>query len=511
MLALWCPDWPAIAAAWQAGRPAADPVAVVQSGRIRACTLSARMEGVRVGMRRRQAQSCCPELAILPDDRDGSARYFEPVAAAVEQVAPGIEVLRPGLLCCLAKGPSSAYGGEEAAAEQLIDITESLDVECAIGIADVLATAVIAARQQAIVPPGADAAFLAALPIGEIAVEPALAGPKRKELADLLIRLGICTLGAFAQLPARQVAERFGSDGLAAHQLACGTAAKTISARGIPKDLLVEAECDPPLERVDAAAFLGRQLATQLHAKLAAAQLVCLRLAIYAQTESGAELSRIWHCVRPLTADATADRVRWQLDGWLTRSQTQPGPITLLRLEVAEALEAGLVQHGLWGDGNKSDQQAAWAFARLQGLLGPDAVLTPQLSGGRLPAERVIFTSWGERPPVPRPVAAPWPGHIPAPSPTILGADEQVRITAASGEPVHLSARGWLNADPVRAELDGVVSEIATWAGPWRYDQRWWEADTPTAYLQLVTADARAYLVAYAPATGEWQLKGVYD
>ncbi|MEV6877841.1 hypothetical protein [Amycolatopsis sp. NPDC051128] len=39
---------------------------------------------------------------------------------------------------------------------------------------------------------------------------------------------------------------------------------------------------------------------------------------------------------------------------------------------------------------------AARALVRIQGLVGPEAVVTPLLDGGRGPAERVRLIPWGE-------------------------------------------------------------------------------------------------------------------
>src|SRR5438034_520707 len=91
VLAIWCPDWPVAAA----GVPA-EPVVVPDAGRILACSVAARAEGVRPGQRRRQAQECCPELELIAHDPDRDARAFEPVLVAVESLTSRIEVLRPG-------------------------------------------------------------------------------------------------------------------------------------------------------------------------------------------------------------------------------------------------------------------------------------------------------------------------------------------------------------------------------------------------------------------------------
>ena len=154
-----------------------------------------------------------------------------------------------------------------------------------------------------------------------------------------------------------------------------------LSRRQIPEELVVEQECDPPLDRVDTAAFAARALAERFHARLADAGLACTRLAITAATDRGATLSRTWRCAAPLTAAATADRLRWQLDGWLTHRQQPGGAITRLTLEPVEAIGSGHIQYGLWGSDGQDDQRAGWAFARVQGLLGPGVGALPGARG----------------------------------------------------------------------------------------------------------------------------------
>ena len=511
-MVIWCPDWPVVAGARQAGKPSSNPAAVFSGNRVQTCNTAARAEGIRVGQRRRDAQSRCPELLVLRADADRDARLFEPVVAAIESVAPGVEVLRPGLVACSTRGPARYFGTETAAAEAIVDIVEALDAECSIGIADSLSVAVLAARQVAIVPVGGSATFCARLPIAELGREPAIAPPERTELVDLLIRLGITTAGAFAALPDAKVATRFGADAVVAHQLAKGLADRGMSRRVIPEELAVEQVCDPPLDRMDAAAFAARALAERFHAQLADAGLACTRLAISAVTDRGGRLSRIWRCARPLTPAATADRLRWQLDGWLTAGRTinrddpdeggGPGAITLLRLEPIEAIGAGLVQYGLWGSDGLDDQRAGWAFARVQGLLGPESVLTPVRSGGRGPADRITLLPWGEEKVPDRDPAAPWPGALPAPTPSRLAgstARTPVIMVDENGAPVELTDRGALTGLPARLHGNAFdTSWIRSWAGPWLFDERWWLTD-PTAVPAAPTTSAAQHIPLAVP------------
>ncbi|WP_433289733.1 DNA polymerase Y family protein [Pseudonocardia sp. CA-142604] len=398
VLALWSPDWPVTAAAMAAHVPPHRPAAVVVANRVLACSAVARAHGVRRGLRRREAQARCPELVVLERDPDRDARAFEPVVAAAEELAPGVEVVRPGLVALAAQGPVGWFGGEQAAAEKLVDqVAARTGVECQVGVADGLFAAVLAARRGLAVAPGDTPAFLAPLGVEELDREPDV---DRSELVGLLRRLGLRSLGALAELDAEDVASRFGADAVLCHRLARGLDPRPPVRRTPPEELAVEIELDPPVDRVDAAAFAARGLAERLHRALAGHGLSCTRLGVAARTVSGEELHRIWRCAEPLTPSGTVDRVRWQLDAWLTRSRTTsvdgPGAVCRLWLVPEETVTAGALQLGLWGDVGETDERAGRALVRVQALLGPESVFTAVLVGGRDPAEQVRLVPWGD-------------------------------------------------------------------------------------------------------------------
>ena len=536
VLALWCMDWPAVAAAAAAGLPATAPVAVTLANRVVACSAAARESGVRRGLRRREAQARCPGVHVATADPARDARFFEAVTAAVDDVVPRAEVVRPGLLVLPVRGAARYFGSEEAAAERLVDAVAAAGAECQNGVADQLATAVFAARAGRVVPPGQDAEFLSRLSIRQLPAEPGLSGPGRVELADLLWRLGIRTFGQFAALPRPDVASRFGADAVAAHRMVRGEPDRAPSGRELPPDLDAVLQCDPPIDRVDAAAFAGRTLAAALHRSLESAGVGCTRLAIHAVTAGGGELSRVWRCAEPLTEEATADRVRWQLDGWLAsrragaqrlgdetrRAGAGPtGPVIMLRLQPVEVVSAEALQLPLWGGpGEESRMRARRALVRVQGLLGAEAVQLPVLSGGRGPAERITLISIGDEA-VPRvDPDRPWPGRLPEPAPTVLPeSDSVVELLDAQDNPVRVTGRGMFTAEPVR--LRGAETayrgDLSWWTGPWPVDERWWDQDDrhsrtgPTARAQVLldTDPPRALLLCYRRRC--WYAEGVYE
>lgn len=538
VLVVWCPDWPVVAAAAAEGLGADRPVAVAAANRVVACSALARSNGVRRGQRRREAQGRCPDLVVLAEDVDRDAGAFEPVVVAVEALAPGVEVVRPGLVAVPARGPVRYFGSESAVAERVVDLVAAeAGVECQVGVAEGLFAATLAAHRGVLVEPGRVAEFLAPLGITELC-RPAGAGD-RGELVDLLHRLGLRTLGAFAGLPAGDVASRFGPAGERAHRLARGLPGRPLARRTPPVELAVTRRLDPPVERVDAAAFAAREPAEELHAALAVRGLACTRLGVSARTAAGEELTRVWRCAEPLTASGIADRVRWQLDGWLTSRGTRPSSgITVLHLVPEEVVGGQALQRGLWGETGAADERAGRALVRVQGLLGPEAVLTGVPGGGRGPADRVRMVPWGDDRTPARAAAAlaaagerlpgsevspPWPGHLPAPSPSRVPPDPlPAEVLDDTGRCVGVSGRAVLTGAPHRVALDGrPPRRVLSWAGPWPVTERWWEPDggRRCARVQAVLEaepgprdEAGEQLaVLLACETGRWWVEGRYE
>lgn len=513
-LVAWVPDWPVVAA----GLAADAPGAVVSANRVVACSAGARAEGVVRGLRRREAQGRCPGLVILEHDPARDARAFEPVVAAVAAFSPRVEVLRPGLAAVATLGPSRYFGGDDALATRVVEAVSSALVVgdagaapapgCRVGVADGIFAAALAARRGQVVTPGASPAFLA--PFSVAALDQA-------DLAGLLVRLGLPTLGAFAALPAPDVLARFGPVGARAHRLARGLDERRLAGHEPPPDFAVQVELDPPALRVDTVAFAAKALADELHANLAARGLGATRICIEAETEHGEHLARLWRCEGAVGPVAMAERVRWQIDGWLhaaTSSATDrpTGGLSLLRLVPDQVVPDSGRQQGFWGGTTEAGERAARALARVQAMLGPEAVVTAVPSGGRHPSERVTLVAWGEVGEPARPPDRPWPGQIPSPSPaTVLTPPLAAEVVGPAGEQVGVTGRGALTAVPARLSVDGGRwATVTGWAGPWPAQERWWDAAAHRrrARFQVVATDA-AWLLALE--AGHWWAEAIYD
>lgn len=515
--ALWFPDWPVQAARIADERlPAA--LAVVAAHRVLVCSASARRAGVRRGMRVRQAQALCPGLAVLEEDRDRDGRMFGSIAAGLDEVASSVEILRPGLVVVDAGAAGRFHGSEGRAVEMLVDAAARRGVDVAVGVADEIATALIAARvaEGRVVPAGGSRKFLAGLPVALLSAETSLGCDPL--LVSSFRQLGVRTLGELAALPATAVATRFGPAGGRCHRIARAAADRRVAPAQPVADLSVAVTPEEPVERVDAAAFAARQLAAVLHGRLRAAGLSCLRLRVCAELADGARLERIWRTREALSEAATADRVRWQLDGWLTSGGA--GAIVSLILEPLELAQPGPVG-GLWRDGGAGDPaRARRALNRVQSTLGTEAVLSPRFVGGRGVAERIVFVPYGEEGGVDR--RGRWPGRIPGPLPARLGGGPRhpaalVRLLDAAARDVAVTAEALLSSRPHTLGWGRENYLVVAWAGPWPVDAGWWGSrPRKVARLQVVghagdERHPRAWLLLWVGGgVGRWRVEASY-
>ena len=531
-----------------------------------------------------------PERMIVVDLGDIDACDCEPVAAALEQFTPLAEALRPGLHAFGARGPSRYFGGERALAELVARAAAKVlpsASRAGVGVADGLFAAGLAARAASrtsgtstarapaaetfaaewsgaghsvstavvVVPPQQGRQFLAGLPLISLSDPVSPLHPEEgatEALLDVLWRLGIRTLGDLAALSEADVLGRFGWPGLLAHRLACGLDDRPLQAEAVGEDAGAEAEIDPPADRIETVAFMARSLADAMVARLARYGLDCVCIDIEAESDSGHASNRRWRHELRFSAADIVDRVRWQLEGWYRSSERPTGPVALIRITPCVVAPADGRQLGMWGARSEADERAAKALARLQGLLGAEAVTVPRLAGGRRPADTgrrvplhaaeadagsaqnpstaAVKKGKGRRSAMTartaamrdrkvkagktaKPADAPWPGRLPAPLPAVvLDRPEPITVTDCGGDPVTVSGRGEASAAPWQVtDSTGRSQAVVAWAGPWPLDERWWRpsARRRQARFQLVLNDGSAHLCVLE--AGHWQREATYD
>jgi hypothetical protein len=243
--------------------------------------------------------------------------------------------------------------------------------------------------------------------------------------------------------------------------------------------------------------------------------------------DNGQEITRLWRHDGLLSDLAVAERVRWQLDGWLT-GRGEPGGavevqahdgipaggICLLRLAPDQLARDHGRQLGLWGDAVVSDRVAR-AAVRVQAMLGHEAVRQPVLTGGRSPADQAMLVPFGDAEQASRRADRdpPWPGRIPAPAPaTVYQVPRSARVTDCSGTLVTVTGRGEVSTGPAWLSAEGGAAlSITAWTGPWPVTEHWWDPVRACrkARFQLVTVDGSAWLAVVK--NGDWFIEACYD
>jgi protein ImuB len=516
-MVLWVPDWPIIASLRVSPIPQSPdaPLALIEKGIVFACSASARAEGVKRGTRVREAQARSTGLVVRPYEPQLDARTFLGLIASVEELMPGVQLVRPGILAVRSRGPARFYGGEMPAGLALVSLFDSLSVPGArVGIADGPFTAEQAARTATarnrvrVIPAGQSDQFLADLPVSLL---------EDAALITLLNRLGISRLGQFAALPPADVLGRFGPAGARLHALAGGVDSRPIVPHVPPDELDVVVAFEPALDRVDQVTFGVRASADDFVQALVEKKLVCTGLRIEIETELGDYSERSWLHPRSFSAADVVDRVRWQLQGSAEVDSGLRSGVSAVRI-VPESVDAiGNHEVGLFGAG--PDERIHNGLARVQSMLGHGGVLTAVVSGGRTLADRHMTVPWGDRPVVARSAVQPWPGRLPDPLPaTVFTVPHPVSVLAEDGSAVVIDDRGVFSSPPARFSPVATgrnMRRIRAWAGPWPVSERWWdsEAALDAHRFQVVDEHGVAWLLVLTrhPDNQDWTAEARYD
>ncbi len=153
--------------------------------------------------------------ALGDEAPDGSSlRDHLALLDALTVLCPFTESVRLGLFVLPIRGPSRFFGGEAAVMENVRSTVAELTGHApSLGIADGLFCAEACARRGLVLEPGATESFRRSLPLAALG---------RKDVATTCQRLGLHTVGSFADLDIARVAERFNKHALVLQRVARG-------------------------------------------------------------------------------------------------------------------------------------------------------------------------------------------------------------------------------------------------------------------------------------------------
>jgi len=471
--------------------------------RVQATTAAAARQGVRRGMSVAAARARVPALETEVWDATGEAEDLRALTAQLLRVSPDIAPLPPDALVAEISRLPEARGGQERALIERVRIRlRHLGHTATVVIADDPATARAVAtwRERCeVIPPGQGPAALASLPLA------ALELPPRER--DLLLGLGLSTIGAFAALPPAAVAGRLGPLGVAAHALARGRGpSPSLDPWDEAGTLTLTQALHTPVTELPALLFVIHALLRDGTARLAASNRGAIRVEVHLGLDDG---SRQTVSLRLGAPTRDPGRVLALLRDRLDHFQLAR-PATTLTLTFPDAAPFDGWQLDL-RDPHHTAEALEDITARLQDTLGGRSVLAvrsiprhrPEAAWRPVPFARAAVPAG--------PVAAAqmqvadhgtdpvmaWRGN-PAPAPA-----DRPPILLFPPQAVEVAA-------PLRAmRVSGRWHDIVRYAGPEQLAGEWWQQPFDRSYWRATLDDGRvAWLYR---EDSRWVLHGWWD
>jgi protein ImuB len=312
-----------------------------------------------------------------------------------------------------------------------------------------------------VIPPGAEAGYLARLPLKMLSPSP--------ELEETLQRWGIRTFHDLAALPEPGLAERLGQEGLRLHRLARGANKRPLKPVEEAPHFEEELELEHPVELLEPLSFLLARLLNDLCARLDATTEVRLHLQLEDQTDHTRTLR--------LPVPMRDPKIFLKLLHLDLSSHPPRAPIVKIRL-AAESAKPRVAQTGLFLPVAPEPEKLELTLARIAALVGEENVGSPELLDTHRPHAFRL---------------------------TRFSSDRHSCLSLAAQQP-HLTLRLLRSPRPIPDLRNQAVAA----AGPWRTSGDWWTKD-PWARDEWDIQLHDGTLCRIYREQGRWFLEGVYD
>lgn len=534
------------------------------AARVVAASRPARKAGIKAGMSMAQARSVLPALLARGRDPGCETSAHEALLETAWSLSPRVEDAGLDTVFADVGGMHGLYDSERDLGQAAEVTASSMGLPIRVGIAANKLAARIAARQPGsptVVPPGSEAAFLAALPIRHLRLD--------RRLAETLARWGVTTLGGLARLPADRVAGRLGPAGAAAHSSARGIDPQPLVPHQPSATLTEGMELEWPVVTVDPLLAAIRQCLDRIRQRLEAHDLACALLSIELGLEPEGSTRRTIRLPAPTRdVDALLALIRLEL------SSHPPDAAVAAFACFVHPNRPRRGQMTLFGAPEIHPEKLAATMARIAGRIGPDRIGAPRVSDGHLPERydvavfdpppapklrrepkngRGLLAIRVLRPPVPLEVIveevnsrqstvnstdssrfpAPFaPPPAPAHAPERIsdhpgggagaGAEATSSIQHPASAPAPCDELSTVDCRLSTLRLVSVTSEpgatpriqglIRIAAGPWSLEDGWWnERPTERDYWDIELSGGRLYRIYRDRQSGDWFADGMYD
>jgi nucleotidyltransferase/DNA polymerase involved in DNA repair len=362
------------------------PLLLYTAAQSRAIVYAAACEtNVPAGMRLQRALLASPHAVCRPATPERDEAVFTALVSRIAQSSPRVaaSTMLPDAVVELDLGRSTVRKARIEAEGLSQTLRTDPGLAVALGLARNrfvarMAATIAGAGSTVLVPPGAEAAFLAPLPIRLLPFEP--------HVHERLANFGLHTIGAVAELPIDALLVQFGIEGRRLHQLATGQ-----DEQGIPAN--APAACLEVVRRFEGA--LSDRMSLEAALRALARELV-------AQLERGGWAARdIVLCLTPpdgapwverrVLNQATADpeRLTQALLALLGRASC-PGGVELLSIQVRSVQPTVAVQSELFVSQQAQSDRLQNVLQRLS-VRHSGAFLRARLSDAFAPEQRAQF------------------------------------------------------------------------------------------------------------------------
>lgn len=445
------------------------------------------------------ARAMHPQLEIAEAEPDAEARLLAGIADWCDRYTPLVALCGDDGLFLDITGCAHLFGGEKALLDDIVARLAAQGFRAFCGLASTPGMAWAAARflHGATVPPGAEAAALAPLPLTALRLEPAT----RLKLESV----GLRDAGAVMAAPRAPLAGRFGPSLLLRLDQALGTVEEAVSPRlpmpalGIERHLLEPVVTGDDIERL--VLMLAQTLKSSLERRGEGAR--SLELVLF--RVDGAVRRLGIGMARPLRDPALIQRLFREK---LAVSNIDPDcGFEMVRLTAPATAPFAMEQTDLAGNRQAAEAGLAMFADRVRARLGDSAVFLPKPFASHLP-ERAIVLQPFHAAAAPAGRSAEIGRH---------GPERPIRLLAWP-EPVDVAAAEIPEGPPANFRWRRALYRVARAEGPERIAAEWWcdGDEAPTRdYFRIEDEDGRRYWLFRqglygAGATPRWFLHGLF-
>ena len=390
------------------------------------------------------------------------------------------------------EGLERLFGSYSEIASKIAEEARAKGLEARIAVASNPDAAVCAARGFAgttVLNRGTEAERLGNLPLDVLSPSP--------EILETLERWGIHTIGMFANLPAVDVSERLGQEGVRLHKLARGLGSRPLLPYRDPIRFEEAVDLDYEITAIEPLTFILPKMLDQLCSRLRRRNLATHEIHL-----SLGNFVRILRLPIPVCNPKLLTKLLI-LD---LEAHPPDSPVQQVKVETIPA-KPRVVQNGLFVPLSPEPEKLELTLARIAAVVGEENVGSPEVLDTHRP-DGIRMRKFG---------------NFEFRMSNFEFKEKQTRFVLRLFRPPLEATIRLRNGEPAWIAFHGIHGPIQTARGPWRTCGDWWRPDTwdreewdiessLSSNSKFEIRNSKSlYRIYYDVHTGRWFAEGVYD